>query len=152
MVGSQRGTMTALGLGHWWLEPKEYPDGLAPVASEVECLGMEFALWVEPEMVKPDSELFRQHPDGALQVAGRTLQTGRNQLVLDMSLDDVQEYLFAKLDAVLKSAPIRYLKWHMNRDLSAAVQGAGTGAHHHTGRVAYRASSLALYDLLARLR
>jgi alpha-galactosidase len=140
------------GLGDWWPDPKKYPNGLAPLAAEVERLGMEFALWVEPEMVNPDSELFRQHPDWALQVAGRPLQTGRNQLVLDMSRDDVQEYLFTKLDTVLKSAPIRYLKWDMNRDLTAAVQSAGAGAQHHAGRAAYRTNSLALYRLLARLR
>ncbi len=140
------------GLGDWWPDPQKYPQGLAPLAAEVERLGMEFALWVEPEMVNPDSELYRQHPDWALQIAGRPLQTGRNQLVLDMGRDDVQNYLFDKLDALLKSVPIRYLKWDMNRDLSAAVQGGGTGLHRRTGRAAYHANSLALYALLARVR
>lgn len=140
------------GLGDWWPDPQKYPQGLAPLAAEVERLGMEFALWVEPEMVNPDSELYRLHPDWALHIAGRPLQTGRNQLVLDMGRDDVQNYLFDKLDALLKSVPIRYLKWDMNRDLSAAVQGGGAGSHRHTGRAAYRANSMALYALLARLR
>jgi alpha-galactosidase len=140
------------GLGDWWPDPQKYPQGLAPLAAEVERLGMEFALWVEPEMVNPDSELYRQHPDWALNIAGRPLQTGRNQLVLDMGRDDVQNYLFDKLDTLLTNVPIRYLKWDMNRDLSAAVQGGGAGLHHHTGRAAYRANSHALYALLARLR
>jgi alpha-galactosidase len=90
-----------------------------------------------------------------LQIAGRPLQTGRNQLVLDLSRCDVQDYLFDKLDSVLKSASIRYLKWDMNRDLSAAVQGVGdsiVGIHRHAGRAAYRTNSLALYALLDRLR
>lgn len=140
------------GLGDWWPDPGKYPHGLQPLAAEVERLGMEFGLWVEPEMVNPDSQLFRQQPDWALQIAGRPLQTGRNQLVLDLSRQDVQDYLFGKLSALLQATPIRYLKWDMNRDLSAAVQGAGAGQHHHAGRAAYHAHSHALYALLARLR
>lgn len=143
------------GLGDWWPDPKKYLHGLQALAAEVERLGMEFGLWVEPEMVNPDSELFRQHPDWALHIAGRPLQTGRNQLVLDLSRHDVQDYLFDKLDSVLKSASIRYLKWDMNRDLSAAVQGSGVGTigiHRHAGSAAYRTNSLALYALLDRLR
>lgn len=140
------------GLGDWWPDPAKYPYGLAPLAAEVESLGMEFGLWVEPEMVNPDSQLFRDHPDWALQVAGRPLQTGRHQLVLDISRADVQDYLFDKLHKLLQSSPIRYLKWDMNRDMSAAVQGAGTGLHHHAGRAAYHAHSHALYALLGRLR
>jgi alpha-galactosidase len=143
------------GLGDWWPDPKKYPHGLQPLADEVERLGMEFGLWVEPEMVNPDSELFRQHPDWALHIAGRPLQTGRNQLVLDMSRREVQDYLFDKLNAVLKSTSIRYLKWDMNRDLSAAVQGGGagiSGIHRQAGSAAYRTNSLALYALLGRLR
>jgi alpha-galactosidase len=143
------------GLGDWWPDTKKYPTGLQPLAAEVERLGMEFGLWVEPEMVNPDSELFRQHPDWALRIMGRPLQTGRNQLVLDLSRTDVQDYLFDKLDAVLSSARIRYLKWDMNRDLSAAVQGRGegiTGIQRQAGSAAYRTNSLALYALLQRLR
>jgi alpha-galactosidase len=143
------------GLGDWWPDTKKYPNGLQPLAAEIERLGMEFGLWVEPEMVNPDSELFRQHPDWALCIAGRPLQTGRNQLVLDLSLSDVQNYLFDKLNAILASTSIRYLKWDMNRDLSAAVQGKGAGAtgiHRQAGAAAYRTNSLALYALLGRLR
>jgi alpha-galactosidase len=150
------------GLGDWWPDAHKYPQALKPLADEVERLGMEFGLWVEPEMVNPDSQLFRQHPDWALHIAGRPLQTARNQLVLDLGRSDVQDYLFGKLDALLAAAPIRYLKWDMNRDLSAAVQGAVPNQEsalqnsanylHHAGRAAYRAHSLALYALLARVR
>jgi alpha-galactosidase len=143
------------GLGDWWPDKKKYPQGLQPLAIEVERLGMEFGLWVEPEMVNPDSELYRQHPDWALHISGRPIQTGRNQLVLDLSRADVQDYLFDKLDKVLHSAPIRYLKWDMNRDLSAAAQGAGesvAGISRQKGSAAYRTNSLALYALLKRLR
>ncbi|WP_372525888.1 alpha-galactosidase [Piscinibacter sp.] len=134
-------------LGDWWPDARKYPQGLAPLVEHVRGLRMQFGLWVEPEMVNPDSELYRAHPDWALQMAGRPLVTGRNQLVLDLSRDEVIEYLFGKLDGLLREVPIAYLKWDMNRDLATAATGAG-----HRGRAAYRRHTLALYGLLERLR
>ena len=132
------------GLGDWWPDPLKYPQGLGPLAAHVNALGMEFGLWVEPEMVNPDSELFRAHADWALQVAGRPLQFGRHQLVLDLARPEVAEYLFNKLNTLLLAHPIAYLKWDMNRDLAQA-------ATLH-GRLAYGAQVHALYALWARLR
>jgi alpha-galactosidase len=131
-----RGDDTA-GLGDWTPDAAKYPHGLAPLAQAVRDLGMEFGLWVEPEMINPDSDLYRAHPDWALHRAGHPLLTARNQLVLDMARADVRDHLFGVLDAVLRSAPIGYLKWDHNRDLvppGGAAQVRGT------------------YDLLARLR
>lgn len=125
-----RGDDTA-GLGDWIPDPVKYPDGLAPLAHAVNALGMEFGLWVEPEMVNPDSDLYRAHPDWALHQAGRPLLTARGQLVLNLARADVRDALFAMLDAVLRSAPIGYLKWDHNRDLvpaGGAAQVAGTYA------------------------
>ena len=102
---------------------------------------MEFGLWVEPEMINPDSELYRAHPDWALQVAGRPLITARNQLVLDMGRDDVRDYLYERLAGLLHELPIDYLKWDHNRDLTAAGE-----------RPSFRRQVLGAYDLLARLR
>lgn len=116
------------GLGDWVPDPVKYPDGLAPLAHAVNALGMEFGLWVEPEMVNPDSELYRAHPDWALHRDGRPLLTARGQLVLNLARQDVRDALFAMLDAVLRSAPIGYLKWDHNRDLvpaGGAAQVAG---------------------------
>ncbi len=132
------------GLGDWWPDAKKYPNGLKPLALEVERLGMEFGLWVEPEMVNPDSDLYRNHPDWALQINGRPMQTGRFQLVLDMARRDVQDYLFEKMDVLLTETPIKYLKWDMNRDLSAAIGQAGHAAYH--------SNSQGFYDLLIRIR
>jgi alpha-galactosidase len=132
------------GLGDWWPDPAKYPEGLGPLIAHVRGLGMEFGLWVEPEMVNPDSQLFRSHPDWALQVEDRPLRLGRNQLVLDVSRPAVMDYLFAKLHGLLAQYSIAYLKWDMNRDL---VQAVGS-----TGRAAYRAQTLAVYELMARLR
>jgi len=125
------------GLGDWHPDTAKYPHGLAPLAQAVRDLGMEFGLWVEPEMINPDSDLYRAHPDWALHCDGHPLLTARNQLVLDMAHADVRDHLFAVLDAVLRSAPIGYLKWDHNRDLvppGGAAQVRGT------------------HDLLARLR
>lgn len=131
-------------LGDWWPDAVKYPEGLYPLAKHITDLGMEFGLWVEPEMVNPDSDLFRAHPDWALQIAGRPLLTARNQLVLNMALEEVQDYLFAAIDTLLRTLPISYLKWDHNRDLTCAG-GAG-------GRASYHAQIRASYTLLERLR
>ena len=112
------------GLGDWEPDPVTYPDGLAPLARAVEALGMEFGLWVEPEMISPDSDLYRAHPDWALALPGRAQPTARHQLVIDMRLRQVRDHLFQRLDAVLRNTPIGYLKWDHNRDLM--VERAGT--------------------------
>lgn len=131
-------------LGDWSPDPQKYPQGLRPLADHVVGLGMEFGLWVEPEMVSPDSDLFRTHPDWALQLEGRPQITGRNQLVLDLSRREVADYLFASVDGLLSSLPISYLKWDHNRDLTCAGDA--------DGRAAYRRQVRAAYDLMDRLR
>jgi len=138
----------ARALGDWWPDAAQYPQGLAPLAAHVGSLGMQFGLWVEPEMVSPDSELFRAHPDWALQLAGRPLLTARQQLVLDLHRPAVAEHVFGWLDGLLHGLPIRYLKWDMNRDLTTAGHGPGDAE----GLAAYRRQRQALYALLARLR
>jgi alpha-galactosidase len=104
---------------------------------------MEFGLWVEPEMVNPDSDLHRAHPDWALQLAGRPLLTARNQLVLDMSRSDVADHILARLAALLDALPIAYLKWDHNRDLAPAASG---------GMAAYRAQVHAAWHLFDTVR
>ncbi|MBP2291586.1 alpha-galactosidase [Azospirillum rugosum] len=132
------------GLGDWTPDPAIFPNGLAPLARRVNELGMEFGLWVEPEMVNPDSDLLRAHPDWALGVRGRDPVTSRRQLVLDLTRPEVTEYLFEAIDRQLREAPIAYLKWDMNRDLTDAGDAAG--------RPAYRRQALAVYALMDRLR
>lgn len=136
----RRGDDTS-SLGDWWPDDQKYPNGLGPLADHVTKLGMEFGLWVEPEMINPDSELYRAHPDWALQVAGRPLITARNQLVLDMGRSEVRDYLYERLAGLLDELPIGYLKWDHNRDLTAAGETAS-----------FRKQVLGAYDLLARLR
>ncbi len=128
-------------LGDWWVDARKYPNGLRPLADHVTGLGMEFGLWVEPEMVNPDSDLHRAHPDWALAIAGRQAITARNQMVLDMSRAEVRDHLFGRIAALLETLPISYLKWDHNRDLTVAGN-----------RPAFRAQVTGAYDLMAQIR
>ena len=132
------------GLGDWLVDAQKYPRGLGPLARHVAALGMQFGLWVEPEMANPDSDALRADPDGVLRVTGRPLRTSRHQVVLDLTRELVWTRVHAALGRLLRDLPIAYLKWDMNRELTAAG-GAG-------GKPAARAQTLAVYALMDRLR
>lgn len=102
-------------LGDWDIDRRKWPDGLTPLIEHVHALGMTFGLWFEPEMVNPDSELYRNNPKWALGPINQTL--GRQQMVLDMANGEVQDYLFGKISAVLEAHDIDYVKWDHNRVL-----------------------------------
>ncbi|MFE6282086.1 alpha-galactosidase [Streptomyces sp. NPDC057877] len=135
------------GLGDWTPSPDRFPRGLAPLAADVHALGMDFGIWVEPEMVNPDSDLYRAHPDWVQYQAGRKRTEFRNQLVLNLAREDVQEYLFERLDALLSSAPIDYVKWDFNR----CFTDAGWPGEPYPQRL-WVDHVRALYALLDRLR
>jgi len=105
-------------LGDWTVDYRKLPGGLDDLASRLNKLGMQFGLWFEPEMVSPDSELYRAHPDWCLHVPDRRRTEGRQQLILDLSRDDVCDYLIESVSSVLRSAPITYVKWDMNRNMT----------------------------------
>lgn len=132
------------GLGDWVVSADVYPDGLKPLVDHVTSLGMEFGLWFEPEMVNPDSELYRAHPDWVLGVDGVDQVPFRSQLALDISRPEVADYLFQAIDAVLRDHDIRYIKWDMNRDLSHPGGASDTAKAFAQGT--------ALYTLLDRVR
>lgn len=120
------------GLGDWTVDQDIYPQDLTPLIDHVRGLGMEFGLWIEPEMVNPDSNLFRAHPDWVLAVPGAAQLGFRNQLVLDFGRAHVRDHLFEAIDSLLRGHRISYLKWDMNRDLShpgGADGRAGADAH-----------------------
>ncbi|MGB0845329.1 MAG: alpha-galactosidase [Thiolinea sp.] len=100
-------------LGDWVVDEEKYPNGLQPLIDHIHDEGMTFGLWVEPEMVNPDSDLYRAHPDWVLGPAAQP--TGRQQLVLDLSKPAVSEYLFTCLNSLLNTYPIEYIKWDHNR-------------------------------------
>jgi len=106
------------GLGDWTADPVKFPRGLTPLIERVQGLGMRFGLWVEPEMVNPDSDLYRAHPDWVYHFENRTRTERRNQLVLNLARPDVAEWVFRTLDALLSENDIGFVKWDMNRPFS----------------------------------
>ena len=136
------------GLGDWYVNEKKLGCTLSHLIQQLRDMGLDFGIWVEPEMVSPDSDLYRAHPDWALSVPGRTQVQGRSQLVLDMGRREVVEYLYGCLSDLLRSHDIRYVKWDMNRSLTDVYsrvlppERQGEAAHRYM---------LGLYGLLERL-
>ena len=106
------------GLGDWYVNKEKFPNGLKPLIDKVHSLHMDFGLWVEPEMVNPDSDLYRKHPDWVLNFTGRPRTEGRNQLVLNLARPDVRAYVYGFLDKLLSENDIAFLKWDYNRNWS----------------------------------
>nr|WSX75461.1 alpha-galactosidase [Streptomyces sp. NBC_00899] len=111
---------SSAGLGDWWPNPDRFPAGLGRLADEVRRLGMGFGVWVEPEMVNPDSDLYRAHPDWVLHYPHRRRDELRTQLVLNFAREDVREWAFGWLDKLVGDHGIDFLKWDMNRAFSQA--------------------------------
>lgn len=135
------------GLGDWWVNEEKLPGGLDALARNIGALGMEFGLWIEPEMVSEDSQLYHSHPDWVLSAPDRAYVRGRSQLVLDFTRKEVRDYVYDALCQVLSSTPITYLKWDMNRSLTQ-VWSAGLPAQRQ-GEV-YHRYVLGVYELLER--
>ena len=132
------------GLGDWEVSREQFPDGLEPLVEEIKRLGMKFGLWVEPEMVNPDSDLYRQHPDWILHFPARPRTVGRHQLVLDFGREEVVEYIFTALDRLVSQYSIDFFKWDMNRYASEPGSVVGTAI--------WRKHVAAVYDIMDRLR
>lgn len=133
------------GLGDWYVDETVWPDGLGPLVDHVRSLGLEFGLWVEPEMVSPDSDLARAHPEWILATGGRLPPESRRQQVLDLGHTGAYEYLLERLDALVGEYGIDYLKWDHNRDLVEA-------GHSPTGAAGVHTQTTAAYRLLDELR
>lgn len=133
------------GLGDWYVDADVWPEGLHPLVDRVRALGMEFGLWFEPEMVNPDSDLARAHPDWILRGRDELPPEARQQQVLDLANPDVVAYLEERIDAILGEYEIAYIKWDHNRDLVEPGAGPGTAPRVRRGVEA-------LYGLLDRLR
>jgi alpha-galactosidase len=106
------------GLGDWYVNQEKFPHGLKPLIDKVHSLGMDFGLWVEPEMVNPDSDLYRKHPDWVLNFPDRPRSEARNQLVLNLARSDVRDYVLGFLDKLLSENDISFFKWDYNRNWS----------------------------------
>ncbi len=137
------------GLGDWYVSKDKFPNGLKPLISHVNSLGMEFGLWVEPEMVNPASDLYRAHPDWVVNFPGRPRTEGRNQLILNMARDDVKEHIFGVLDRLLSENSIRFIKWDNNRHFSEPGWPEVPAAEQKKLWVKYVNN---VYELIDRLR
>ena len=137
------------GLGDWHVNKTKFPNGLAPLIAQVNRLGMEFGLWVEPEMVNPDSDLYRKHPDWVLHFPGRARSEARDQLVLNLARADVYQYLLQALDNLLSTHKIAFLKWDHNRAWSEPGWPQVAPSEQQRLYIAYVDN---LYKLLAELR
>ncbi len=137
------------GLGDWVVNPAKFPQGLTGLIKHVNDLGMDFGLWVEPEMVNPDSDLYRQHPDWVMNFAGRPRSELRNQLVLNLARDDVKEYIFQSLDKLASENNIKYFKWDMNRPFAEPGWPEAGPANERKLWITYVRN---LYEIIDRLR
>ena len=136
------------GLGDWFVNEKKLCGGLGSLAEKIKKMGMKFGLWFEPEMVSEDSELYRTHPEWAIQIPSRKPIRSRYQLVIDMTNPEVREYLFNSISKILRSAGISYVKWDMNRSICDLYTPCLSADHQ--GEISHR-YVLGLYELLERL-
>ncbi len=143
-----RRTNDKRALGDWFANETRLPGGLAPLIRQIKELGLRFGLWIEPEMISEDSDLYRAHPDWALRLPGRLPAVGRDQLVLDMTRRDVREWLYDTLSALLRDHDIAYVKWDANRSLTDLY--SASLPPERQGETAHR-YMLGLYELLERL-
>lgn len=135
-------------LGDWVVDEVKLPEGLDKLADDVNAMHMAFGLWFEPEMVSPDSDLYRAHPDWCLHVNGRHRTEGRNQLVLDLSREDVCDYIVESVSRILSSVNISYVKWDMNRNMTEI--GSALLPPERQRETAHR-YMLGLYNVLERI-
>jgi alpha-galactosidase len=134
------------GLGDWVVSPDVWPDGLHPLTDKVRALGMQFGLWFEPEMVNPDSDLARAHPDWIMAARAEWPIESRHQQVLNLGVPEAYAYIRDRLTAILDEYPIGYIKWDHNRDLVEA------GTQADGGRPGVHAQTRAVYRLLDEIR
>ena len=122
-------------LGDWTPDPKKLPHGIKGICDKIRKLGLEFGIWVEPEMVNEDSDLYRAHPDWAMRIPGKAHSTGRNQMLLDLTRTEVQDYIIGAMSDVFSSAGISYVKWDYNRNFtdvfSSSLSASGQGEVSH---------------------
>lgn len=137
------------GLGDWYVNAEKFPHGLKPLIDKVHSLGMDFGLWVEPEMVNPNSDLYRKHPDWVLHFPDRPQTEGRNQLVLNLAREDVRDYVYGFLDKLLSENEIAFLKWDYNRNWSEPGWPAASLDEQKEVYVRYVQN---LYSILSELR
>ena len=130
------------GLGDWYVNKEKFPNGLTPLISAVKDLGMMFGIWIEPEMVNPPTRLASVHPEWIYQFKTRKTDTSRNQIVLNLTLPEVQAFIFNMIDDLLTNNEIDYLKWDVNRPIAQTGISRDMWIHH----------TVAVYDIVRRIK
>lgn len=135
-------------LGDWVVNESKLKGGLKALADGINAMGMKFGLWIEPEMISPDSDLFRAHPDWAIQISGRDLTMSREQYVLDLSRSEIRDCVYGMIKNILDSANIEYIKWDMNRQITEAGSAALPADRQ---KELWHRYVLGVYDLMERI-
>ena len=138
------------GLGDWTVNEKKLGGTLSELVEKINARGLKFGIWIEPEMVSPDSSLYRAHPDWAFRIPGRDPVRCRNQLVLDFSRKEVVDHVFRQIAAVIDSANVEYIKMDMNRSICDVYTGLAERGYQNYGKVMH-GYVLGVYDFLERL-
>lgn len=144
--GERNGDSTSLG--DWYANREKLPDGIGGLSKKIEALGMKFGLWFEPEMVSPKSSLYEAHPDWIIGSTDRPLCTGRHQFVLDFSKDEVVRYIGDRMEEILSTGSVSYIKWDMNRSISDLYSSGRDADFQGT---LYHRQILGVYSLYERL-
>ena len=137
------------GLGDWTVDLNKFPNGLQPMIEKINALGLDFGIWIEPEMVNPNSDLYRAHPDWVFHFPNRERHLGRNQLILNLAREDVYQYLYQSFHKLLKENNIKFIKWDMNKMMSDPGFPAAPADEQRAVRINYVEN---LYRLVETLR
>ncbi len=137
------------GLGDWTVDKNKFPNGLQPMIEKINAMGLDFGIWIEPEMVNPNSDLYKVHPDWVLHYPNRARLEGRNQLVLNLAREDVYKYLYESFYKLLSENNIKFIKWDMNRAISNPGFPSAKEEDQRAVRIKYVEN---LYRLIESLR
>ena len=137
------------GLGDWTVDKNKFPNGLKPMIEKINAIGLDFGIWIEPEMVNPNSDLYRAHPDWVFHFPNRQRHEGRNQLILNIAREDVYQYLYQNFSTLLKENNIKFIKWDMNRALTNPGFPSAPSDEQRAVRIKYVEN---LYRLVETLR
>ncbi len=137
------------GLGDWTVDKNKFPNGLKPMIEKINAMGLDFGIWIEPEMVNPNSDLYRAHPDWVFHFPNRERHQGRNQLMLNLAREDVYQYLYKYFHDLLKENNIKFIKWDMNKSLTDPGFMSAPADEQRAVRIKYVEN---LYRLVETLR
>jgi alpha-galactosidase len=137
------------GLGDWTVDTNKFPNGLQPMIAKINALGLDFGIWIEPEMVNPNSDLYRAHPDWVFHFPNRQRHEGRNQLILNLAREDVYQYLYQSFHKLLKENNIKFIKWDMNKQMTDPGFPSAPTDEQRAVRIKYMEN---LYRLVETLR